>query len=575
MAASVRESLAEAFAPAVPIEPAELAALFERPPDPAMGDYALPCFRLAKTMKSAPQKIASEIAGKVAPGGLVASVEAAGPFVNVRVDRGALATEVLGRVVAAGDSYGSSNAGAGRTVIVEYSSPNIAKPFSIGHLRSTILGHALAELHEALGWKVIRINFPGDWGTQFGMMITAFRRWGDEAGLAAGGVGYLVDLYVKANAEVKGDATIEADARAAFRELEEGAPEATGIWKRFHAASMKEFGAIYERLGVRFDVTSGESVHNERLGPLVERYRDAGLALESEGAVVVEMEEGDLALGDDAPGPPCMLVKSDGGSTYATRDLAAAIFRAEEYGFDRMLYVVGADQKLHFRQVFRALERLGMEWAPECVHVDFGLVRFGSAKMSTREGNVVLLEEVLGRSVELAGGIIEEKNSDLADRAAAAEAVGVGAVKFADICRKRSKDVSFDWDEILRFDGETGPYLQYTHARLASILRKGGSEQPARDADLSVLAEPEEAAVVMLLEEFGERLGEAAGQCEPYIVANYLLALAGTTNRFYNNHRVIGSGGEVQKARLVLTWAAKTVIGRGLAMLGLVALEEM
>ncbi len=593
-------AIAERLAAASGLPVAELVALIEVPPDEKMGDLALPCFRLAGKLKKKPPEVAAEFAKHLSGSGSgspVADVSAAGAYVNIRLDRAALAAAVLGEVAASpnglpkpsmpgpnGDTPHPSPLPQGEresvrkgdasstlhhppsTAVIEFSSPNIAKPFTVALLRGTALGAALSRIHEALGFKVVRCDYFGDWGTQFGKVITAFRKWGSEERLQSEPIGHLLELYVRFGEEAKANPALDEEARAVFRKLEDGSAEELALWERFRSLSVAEFERTYSRLGIKFDSYDGEGYYRNKVQAAVDFLRSKGLVEQSQGATVVNLEKQKLGV--------MLLLKSDDASIYASRDVAAALDRRERYGFERLIYVVGADQKLHFQQVFKSLELAGCEWAKSCRHVDFGLVLIGGEKMAARKGKVVLLNQVLDQAVELAARIIAEKNPDMPEKERAAEAVGVGAVVFTSLVTRRNKDVDFAWERILSFEGETGPYLQYTHARLCSILRKAGGA-PAGAPDLALLATDEEHLVVKQLGRMSRVLAGAAENCEPALLASWCLDLAGAANRFYNQHRVIGDDARLTAARLALVDAVRKRLRAGLELLGLVALEEM
>jgi len=575
----------------------ELASYLEVPPDAARGDIALPCFRLAAKLKRPPAQIAAELASNVGEMELFSRVEATGPYLNFFVNRQAFALAAMNAVKEFTATDVVDNIGEGKTVVIDFSSPNIAKPFTVGHLRSTVIGNALANIHEALGYRTVRINHLGDWGTQFGKLIVAWEKWGSESELSKDAVKHLFDLYVKFHDEAKSDASLEDAGRAAFKLLESGDEKAVASWRRFSEVSLEEFNRIYDRLGVRFDSYAGEAFYNDKIQDVVELLRQKGLLRESQGAQVVPLEEPNL--------PACLILKSDGTSIYQTRDLAAAIYRKKTYDFDLALYVVGSPQKIHFRQVFAVLRRAGFDWADRCIHVDFGQIRLkanvvgpekdrfysrpravsgtdademprGSVttKMSSRTGNVVFLEDVLERSVELARDIIKEKNPALENKEEVAEAVGVGAIVFSDLSSKRVKDIDFDWDEVLNFDGETGPYVQYACVRLSSILERFGREVPEA-FDPAKLTTDEDLAVLKLLARFPETLARAAEEYEPSIITRYLLDLAGTFNYYYRRHHVLVDDDATRAARINLVAAARKVFKRGLAILGVPSPEKM
>jgi len=544
----------------------EIAGQIALPPNPEMGEYAFPCFVLAKTMRKAPAVIAEELAGKVKPGVLIRAVRNAGPYLNFEVKRDRLAAFVLGEIFEQGERYGTSDEGSGKTVVIDYSSPNIAKPIGIHHLRTTAIGHALYRIYEALGYRCIGINHLGDWGTQFGTVIVAYKRWGQEGLLKKAPIHYLLELYIKFHQEAEKDPSLEDEARGWFVKLEHGDEEATALWRLFRDLSLEELKRIYEQIGVRFDFYWGESFYNEMLDDTIAAMEAKGLLRESEGALIVDLSPHGL--------PPYLIRKRDGATLYQTRDIAAAFYRHERFGFSKMLYVVGAQQNLHFQQLFKVLELMGCPWVKDCAHVNFGTMRFKDGRMSTREGKIVFLEEVFERAVALTQAIIEEKNPDLKDKNKVARDVGIGAVLFADLSTRRIKDVAFDWDEVLNFDGETGPYVQYTHARFCSVLRKYGKLIEV-DVDFSLLKAKEELAVVRLLEGFPRTVKAAADQYEPSLIARHLLDLSTEANRFYNTCRVMGEDEALTRARILLVAAVKTVLAKGLVLLGMKAPEEM
>jgi arginyl-tRNA synthetase len=550
----------------VSLDEAELQRAIEVPPSEELGDYAFPCFPLAKSLRKAPQAIATELATAFQPTALIKEARAAGPYVNFFVDRVAYTRAGLGAILEQGSGYGKSTEGVGKTVVVDYSSPNIAKPFGVGHLRSTVIGNALSRIHDHLGYRVMRINHLGDWGTQFGKLIVAFKRWGNETDLTTHAIQTLYDLYVRFHFEVETHPEFEDEARGWFKRLEDGDPEAQAIWQRFRDLSLQEFARIYERLGITFDSQAGESFYEPYLDQTIERIRQAGLVSVSDEALIVDLRPYNM--------PPCLLRKKDEATLYATRDLAAAMYRHEIYGFWKMLYVVGADQRLHFQQVFKVLELMGFPWAKDCVHVDFGLIRFHDEKMGTRRGNIIFLEDVLDRAVELAEQIVYEKNPELLDKHQVAEAVGIGAVIFTDLSTRRVKDVHFEWEKVLTFEGETGPYVQYTHARACSVLRK--ADQPLRsDVDYSPLTQDEAFDLVRLLTDYPAVLRRAAENSEPFFVTDYLLTLSERFNKYYHNYRILTDDTAVREARLWLVKSVQTVIESGLTMLGIKAPEEM
>jgi arginyl-tRNA synthetase len=561
-----RDAIIQFLNSRLPLDAAELQRALEVPPSVQLGDYAFPCFPLAKILRKAPQAIAAELSSSFQPTALVKEARASGPYVNFFVDRVAYSHAGLGGIIAQATAYGQSTEGEGKVVVIDYSSPNIAKPFGVGHLRSTVIGNALYRIFQHLGYRVVRVNHLGDWGTQFGKLIVAFKRWGEEADLTAHAIQTLYDLYVRFHSEVETQPALDDEARGWFKRLEEGDSEARAIWQRFRDLSLQEFARIYERLGISFDSQAGESFYEPYLEPTIERIRQAGLVTVSDQALIVDLHTYNM--------PPCLLRKKDEATLYATRDLAAAMYRHETYGFWKMLYVVGADQRLHFQQVFKVLELMGSAWAKDCVHVDFGLIRFNDEKMGTRRGNIIFLEDVLDRAVELAEQIVHDKNPELPNKHQVAEAVGIGAVIFTDLSTRRVKDVNFEWEKVLTFEGETGPYLQYTHARACSVLRK--AQQPVRaEVQYNLLTQDDEFDLVRLLTDYPAVLRRAAEHFEPFFVTDYLLMLCERFNKYYHNYRILTDEAAVREARLVLVKGVQTVIQSGLNVLGIKTPEEM
>ena len=533
------------------------------PPGHAAGDYAVGCFPAGKALKKDPKAVAAEIVAGFVPQGPFSAAAAVGAFVNLTLDRPHLATHVLSAAPSDPDS------GAGRTVVIDYSSPNIAKHLAYHHIRSTMIGHALANLHRACGWKVVGINHLGDWGTTFGMLLVAWEKWAAPG--EAPTVDRLNELYVRFRAEAKGDASLDDAARSRFAALERGDPAARALWQEFRRVSLDEYQAIYDRLGVSFDVVMGESEFEELLDPAVEMLKSKGLVTVSDGAEVVDLEADGM--------PPCLLRKQDGATLYATRDIAAALWRYEHHSFDRALYVVDKGQSLHFRQWIRVLEKAGLPFAKHIEHVSFGQVRFGGAKTGTRTGNVLRLREVLDEAADAIRAKIDEKNPGLARKDEVARQVGTGAVVFADLSTQRGKDVEFDWDRMLSFEGDTGPYVQYAHARTASILRRAPADLPAADPRRLVL--PEEAEVLKLLADLPDRIEKAVEDAEPYHVAAWLLDLCRAFSAWYDlgNRdpalKVLCDDRAVAASRLALLRAVEAALSRGLRLLGIEAPGEM
>ncbi len=555
----------------------ELERLIETPPDFKMGDYAFPCYTIAKALKKSPNVIAAELSGEmqamISGDSLpkeelkaIAEIKAIGPYVNFFVNKTIFAEMVIKRVCDERDCYGSANIGNGRTVVVDYSSPNIAKHLAVHHLRSALIGSAIYNIYKTLGYTCVGINHLGDWGTQFGQLIVAYKKWGGENAHTSYTVTDLNNLYVKFHQEAEKNPALEDEAREWFRKLEAGDAGAQELWQRFKDISLKEFQKIYDMLGIRFDAFIGESFYNTLVEDTVARITGKGLTRISEQALIVDLETYNM--------PPCLLRKKDDATLYATRDIAAAEYRKKTYHFEKMIYVVGSEQKLHFKQVFKVLELMGYDWANHCVHMDFGLMKFKDGKMSTRKGKVVLLEDLLTEAVERIRKIIEDKNPSLENKEVVANDVGIGAVIFADLSAKRNKDVVFDWDEALNFEGETGPYVQYTHARLSSILRKYGRPVTS-NIHFELLKEDEAVLLIKSLWRFPPTILKAAEFYEPSLISNYLIDVCGNLNRFYNAHRVLSDDEELTQARILLVDATRQVIKNGLHILGMHAPERM
>ncbi|MGI6081388.1 MAG: arginine--tRNA ligase [Limnochordia bacterium] len=542
----------------------DIGTMIEVPADQALGDYAFPTFSLARVLRQAPPRIAQEVAGRITPPPWVERMEVVGGYLNFFIDKSFMVREVLKRIQDEGDTYGSSQKGEGRTVVIDFSSPNIAKPVAVGLIRTTVLGHSLYRIFSHQGFRVERVNHLGDWGTQCGKWIVAYELWGDEERLKAEPIKELFQLYVRFHQEAETQPELDDRAREAFRRLEQGDPQLQALWRRFRDLSVEEFERVYARMGIEFDSYAGEAFYEDKMSGVLDMLAGKGLLKESEGATIVELE--DL--------PPCLIKKSDGSTLYATRDLAAALYRWEHYHPALVLYVVGAPQQLHFRQVFAVLRLMGMDWVANYEHVPFGTIRLGDEAMSTRRGNVVFLEDLLDEATERARAIIDERNPGLADKAEVAEMVGIGAVIFYFLMFNRMKDISFDWAAALNYEGDSGPYVQYTFARAGSVLRRANAEVlPAAELNTSALTEPEELALVKELARFEAVVASAEAGRDPSAVARYLLELCRAFNGFYHAHRIVGS--ELMAERLALLDATRTVIRNGLHLLGIQAPEEM
>lgn len=564
-----KEEISRVLAPLVMLDESRVAELLEEPPDPELGDLAFPCFILAAQRKQSPTSIAAQLGESLSGKRGVAweKATAKGPYLNFHLDYTVFSRELLKRIHKEGPDYGKSNRGQGDVVVIDYSSPNICKPFGIGHLRSTVIGHALSLILEAQGYRCVRINHLGDWGTQFGKMIVAYKRWGDPQKLKQDPVNYLYHLYVRFHQAAEADAVLAEEARLWFKRLEDGDAEAVGFWELFRQLSLENYNRIYDLLGIKFDYYHGESHYNDLLDDVIRLVQEKGIATESEGALIVDLEKYGL--------PPAMLRKKDGATLYLTRDLAAAQYRHRTFNFVKALYVVGAEQKLHFQQMVKILELLGFPWARNCIHIPFGLIRFKEGRMSTREGKMILLEEVLQRSIKLAHEIIEEKNPGLADKESVAKAVGLGAVLFGDLSNDRIKDIEFDWDKALDFSGETAAYIQYAHARICSILRRAGAVELVWSDEAIDLKQEEEKALVKTLAAFPGKVEAAAVSYRPSILARYLIDVARDFNRFYHECPVLVEDPRLQQARLLLITAVRQVLVNGLGLLGIDAPEEM
>lgn len=565
------------------LDKAQVEGLIEIPPKLELGDYAFPCFVLAKTLRKAPPMIANELkdSPELVKGfdGAV-TVDTAGPYINFRIDRGVLAKSVVSEILEAGDQYGNRNIGEGKNVIIEFSSPNIAKPFHVGHAFTTILGNSLSNIYTRLGYNVIRFNHLGDYGTQFGKLITAYRLWGDEAAMQENPIDELTRIYVKFHDECKvspeREKELEDVARDNFRKLEEGEAEEVALWTRFRELSLEVFEKTYARMGIKFDNYNGESFYSSRIPGVVKMLEDKNLLEESEGARVVKLD--DLNL------PPCLVVKSDGTTIYASRDLAAVLYRHEEFNFHKNIYVVGLPQQLHFKQVFAVLKKAGYDFADDCVHVGFGLLKFKDNKaFSTRAGNIIKLDEFLDKTTEKTAEIIrknsELRGGDMTDEqiAKVSEVVGLGAVSYTYLKAGREKDIFFDWDDMLDFEGDTAPYLIYTYARIKSILRKAEDQGVNANADsVNCLTAEDEYAVIRSLADFKDAVVKAAESYEPFMISRQIALIARNFNRFYNNSRILNCDSvEARDARLKLCEAVADTLKSGLDMLGIGVVEKM
>ena len=561
-----KHQLAAAISQKTGIGQAEILDWIETPPNPDLGDYAFPCFRLAKALRKAPPAIAAELKETVALPAGISRAEVTGGYLNFFADKSSFVAGILDKILSNGEKYGSDHLGGGRSVCIDYSSINIAKPFHIGHLSSTAIGSALYRIYGFLGYAPVGINHLGDWGTQFGKMIVAYKNWGDRALVERESVRGLVKLYVRFHDEAADHPELNDEARSWFRKIETGDPEALALFNWFKEITMKEVFKVYDLLGVKFDSYAGESFYEDKMAPVVEAMRQKGILKEDQGAQIVDLSAYDM--------PPCIILRSDGATLYATRDIATAIYRKDTYDFVKSLYVVAYQQNLHFRQLFKVLELMGYRWVKDCEHVNFGMVSMEEGTLSTRHGNVVYLEDVLNAAMEKTLEIIKEKSPDLENKEEAAKAVGVGAVIWGVLYNSRIKDITFSWPKVLNFDGETGPYVQYTHARCCSVLKKAGGYDKSC-VDTSLLTDAASMAVIKAMGNFPAAVRAAAEKNEPYLVARAVMDVAGATNKFYYDNRIMDEDKAVRNARLALTDAARTVIKTGLYLVGLQAPERM
>lgn len=537
--------------------------LLEQPKSSDLGDIAFPAFSLAKVERKAPQAIAADIAEKIDQSAFE-KVVATGPYVNFFLDKSKISDQVIKSVIEAGADYGQQDEGHGQNITIDLSSPNIAKPFSVGHLRSTVIGDALSNIFRKMGYNTIKINHLGDWGKQFGLLMVAYKKWGSKEAVEANPIDELLKLYVRINAEIENDPELDEEGRKWFKKLEDGDPEATELWQWFRDESLVEFNRIYKLLGVEFDSLNGEAFYNDKMDEGVQILEDKGLLKESKGASIVELDDVNL--------PPAMIKKSDGATLYITRDIATAIYRARTYNFVKNIYAVGQEQSNHFRQLKAVLKKMGFDWSDDMVHVDFGLVTKNRQKLSTRKGNIILLEPTLQEAISRAKAQIEEKNPELENKEEVAHAVGVGAVKFYDLKTDRRNGYDFDLEAMVSFEGETGPYVQYAYARIQSILRKVNFT-PSTDATYS-LSDPESWEIIKLLQDFSRVVKRAAENYDPSLIAKYAINLAQAFNKYYAHTRILDESPELE-SRLALSYSTAVVLKEALRLLGVDAPEKM
>ncbi len=559
-----KEKIAEELAKVVDIDKKELETYIEIPKDTKNGDYSFPCFKLAKELKKAPQMIANDIKEKISVEGTgIEKVEVVGGFLNFFIDKETLAKEVLNEV-ASKEEYGKSKIGEGRNIVIDYSAPNIAKPFHIGHLRSTVIGGALSNIYKFLGYNVTGINHLGDYGTQFGKLIEGYKLWGDEYDIDKDPINELTKIYIRINNLCKEDESVLEACRDNFKKLEEGDSYCTELWERFKTVSLKEFQRVYDLLGSKFESWNGEAFYSDKMPEVIELLEKSGKLVESQGAKIVD-------LSDDGIDTPCIIIKSNGSTTYATRDLAAILYRTRTYDFEKALYVTSYEQVLHFKQVFATAKYLGLDekYLKGLKHIPFGMVLLPTGKMSTREGNIIKLEDLLNEAIERAKEIIEQKNPDLEDKEETAKKVGIGAVIFNDLSNNRVKDEIFDWDTILNFQGETGPYIQYMYVRIRSVLEKAGKIPNIEDVRVEKLNDSYSQELLKLIYNFEDTLVAVTEKEEPSILSRYLIDLAKAYSSFYNENKIMVEDKELQNARVYLSYATAKVLKEGTALLGM------
>lgn len=562
-----KNTIAQAIANETSLDFDTVCELIESPPDPKMGDFAFPCFKLAKTLKKAPPVIAAELCQKLGKPDGFERVENAGPYLNFFTDKSVLARTVIQNVISNGDKFGSSDEGNGKNICLDYSSINIAKPFGIHHITTTVLGNSLKRIFDHLGYHTISINHLGDWGTQFGKMIVAYKRWGNREVIENGNsTRELVNLYVKFHEEAEKDPFLNDEARAAFRLIELHSPEEWELFEWFKQVTLKDVSKVYDLLGITFDSYNGEAFYEDKMPAVIKELEDKGISKIDNGMTIVDLSDYNM--------PPCIIKKSDGSTIYATRDIAAAKYRHDTYNFYKSLYVVAYQQNLHFRQFFKVLELMGYDWAKDCVHVNFGMVSMEDMTFSTRKGNAIYLEDVLNTLIDRAEDIIKEKSPNLDNRREVARQIGVGAIVFSVLYNGRIKDYTFSWEKSLNFEGETGPYAQYTYARSRSVMRKAGGFDAA-NVDYSVLNDESATALIRAIDALPDIIKQAAEKYEPYLISRGVIDICSCFNRFYYENRIMDDDLTVRNARLALTEAAGIAMRTGLFLVGLEAPERM
>ena len=565
-----KDEIAEKLKEIVEIDKKELLSYIEVPKDNKNGDYSFPCFRLAKELKKAPQIIANEIKEKINLEGTgIDKIEVVGGFLNFFVSKNVITKEVLEEITKK-EEYGRAKIGEGRNIVIDYSAPNIAKPFHIGHLRSTVIGGALSNIYKFLGYNVTGVNHLGDYGTQFGKLIEGYKLWGDEYDIDSDPINELTKIYIRINNLCKEDEKVLEACRNNFKLLEDGDENCTKLWERFKTVSLKEFQKVYDLLGSKFESWNGEAFYSDKMHEVVELLEKSGKLIDSQGAKIVD-------LSDDGIDTPCIIIKSNGSTTYATRDLAAILYRARTYDFEKALYVTSYEQILHFKQVFATAKYLGLDkkYTDGLLHVPFGMVLLPEGKMSTREGNIIKLEDLLNEAIERAKTIIEQKNPDLENKEETAKKVGVGAIIFNDLSNNRVKDEIFDWDTILNFQGETGPYIQYTYVRIKSVLEKAGKISDIANIDFEKLNDNYSQEVLKLIYNFQDILIAVTEKEEPSILSRYLIDLAKAYSVFYNENKIMVEDDDIKNARVYLSYATAKVLKEGTALLGMEMPDKM
>ncbi len=556
------KAAAEAFGEGL-VSAEDFLLMFEYPPDKTMGDIALPCFKLSRTLRKAPPLIATTLAEKL-ESKVLAWAKPLNGYLNFKISDEYFAKKIFGKVFRDGDKYGSSNEGVGKTVVLDYSSPNVCKPFHIGHLGTTVIGHSLKLLHQFQGYNCVGVNHLGDWGTQFGKQIVAFRKWGDRETVERIGIDELVRLYVRFHEEAERNPQLEDEARAEFHKLEEGDEENLELWRWFLSVSLAEYKKTYKQLGIEFESYNGESFYIDKLPTLIEEIKDKGLLKVDDGASIIDLSEYNM--------PPCIILKKDGSTIYHTRDIAAAIYRKNTYDFEKCIYITSAGQSLHFAQLFKVIDLMGYNWYKKMVHVPYGTVSINGSKLATRTGNVILLKDLFAAAVEKVGAVIDEKNPDLPNKEEVAESIGVGAIVFYYLANNRIRDINFIMDDALSFEGNTGPYVQYTYARCCSVLEKAES----LDEHNIRITVPEENELIQIMAKFPEKVKDAVAEYEPSIITRYILELAGAYNRFYHNCKILtAEDKDVVNTRLALTKAVKTVLGNAFGLICLRKTEKI